>query len=172
MRQAQIAAAGLLVALAMAATAVQASTSDKVYYGGSVGLSFGDVFRLGVYPTVGYKLTPKASLGAEVGYEYLNFSDSDESSHNFGGSLFARYRVVPQAYAHAEFQLVNYETYSYLGQSSRDTVPFLLLGGGVVQPLGGRTSAYVEVLVDVLQDSASPYDDWEPIVSAGVCVGF
>ena len=121
-------------------------------------------------PTV--PLTPKASLGAELGYEYLDYSKSDESSHNYGGSLFARYRFVPQVYAHAEYQVVNYETFSTLAGSSRDTVSFLLLGGGVVQPLGGRTSAYVEVLVDVLQQSGSPYEDWQPIVSAGVAVGF
>ena len=91
---------------------------------------------------------------------------------DYGGSLFARYRLVPQLYADAEYQVINYETFSTLGESSRDTVSFLLLSGGGVQPLGGRTSASVEVLVDVLQDSGSPYEDWQPVASAGVAVGF
>ena len=79
---------------------------------------------------------------------------------------------MPQLYADAEYQVINYETFSTLGESSRDTVSFLLLSGGGVQPLGGRTSASVEVLVDVLQDSGSPYEDWQPVASAGVAVGF
>jgi len=38
--------------------------------------------------------------------------------------------------------------------------------------MGERTWAYAEVLVDVLQDNNSPYEDWEPVISVGVGVGF
>ena len=56
--------------------------------------------------------------------------------------------------------------------SEREWVPFLLLGGGLSKMVGARSWAYVEVLVDVLQDDNSPYDDWDPFVSVGVGVGF
>ena len=39
---------------------------DRIYFGGSVIVSFGDVTRIGVYPMIAYKFTPKLSLGAEV----------------------------------------------------------------------------------------------------------
>ncbi len=32
--------------------------------------------------------------------------------------------------------------------------------------------AYAEVLFDVLNDTNSPYDEWDPWISVGVGVGF
>lgn len=155
-----------------AAPKQKSPVADRIYYGGSVSLSFGNVFRIGFFPMIGYKLTPKASLGFEVGYEYLKYDNPSTSTSNYGGSVFAHYRIIPQAYAKAKFSLLSYETFSFSGASSRSAVPFLLLGGGAVQRLSPRTSAYVEVLFDVLQDSKSPYDNWEPFITAGVGVGF
>jgi hypothetical protein len=145
---------------------------SKIYYGGSVTLSFGNATQIGIFPMIGYKVSPKFSLGGEIGYEYVNYDDFDESSHNFGGGVFGRYRFIPQLYGHAEVDLVSYDIPALSGESSREAVPFVLLGGGFVQPLSPRTSLFAEVLVDVLQDDNSPYDDWEPIFSIGVGVGF
>jgi hypothetical protein len=55
-------------------------------------------------------------------------------------------------------------------ESTRDWVPFLLLGGGLSRQIAPRTWAYAELLFDVLHDDKSPYDDWEPFVSVGVGV--
>ena len=144
-----------------------------VYYGGTVGLSFGDYFRISVAPLVGVYLSPKASVGGRFIYEYVEDKRFDPklTSSNYGGSAFARYRLVPQAYAHAEFAYMSYEYNSIVG-SNREWVPFVLLGGGYVQPLSPKTSFFVEVLFDVLQDSKSPYEEWNPWVSVGVAAGF
>jgi hypothetical protein len=122
-----------------------------------------------VEPLVGYKLTPKFSVGGQLRYEFVNDKGyaEDYTSHNYGASVFSRYRVVPQLYGHAEFA---YMSYDYpLG---RESVPFLLLGGGYSQPVGKAAWVYVEVLFDVLNDSNSPYDRWEPFIGVGVGVGF
>ncbi len=145
---------------------------DRIYYGGSIIVSFGDVTRIGMYPMIAYKFTPKLSLGAEVGYEYLKFDDFDQSGNNYGGSVFARYRIVPRLYAHAEYQMINYEIFTSTTTSQRDWVPFLLVGGGFAQPMGRNAWSYVEVLFDVLNDNQSPYDDGEPFITVGVGVGF
>ena len=146
---------------------------ERLYYGGSVIVSFGnDVTRIGVYPMIAYKFTPKLSLGAEVGYEWLKFDDFDETANNYGASIFTRYRIVPRLYAHAEYQMVNYEIFTSATTSERDWVPFLLLGGGYAQPMGRNAWTYVEVLFDVLNDDNSPYEDGEPFISVGVGVGF
>ena len=69
----------------------------KWYYGGNVGFSFwNDYTYLGIYPMVGYKITPKFSVGAKVGYSYINYKDIDFSTNNYGGSVFTRYRIIPQ----------------------------------------------------------------------------
>lgn len=145
---------------------------ERVYYGGSIIVTFGDVTRIGIYPMIAYKFTPKLSLGAEVGYEWLDYDDFDQTANNYGGSVFARYRIVPRLYAHVEYQMVNYEIFTSATTSERDWVPYLLVGGGYSQPMGRNAWSYVEVLFDVLNDSNSPYKEGEPFISVGVGVGF
>jgi hypothetical protein len=154
------------------AEAVATQEPSRVYYGGTVLVSFGDVTRIGIYPMIAYKFTPKLSLGAEVGYEWLKYDNFDETANNYGGSVFTRYRLIPRLYAHAEYQMVNYEIFTSTTTSERDWVPFLLLGGGFSQPMGKNAWSYIEVLFDVLNDDNSPYDDGEPFISIGVGVGF
>lgn len=159
------------------------SVSSPWYFGGNIGFSLWNNYsQLGVYPLVGYKVTSQFSVGGKAGYVYT----SDDrykplpslDTSNYGGSVFSRYRIIPQIYAHAEFAYWSYESVtSYTpGDSSyvteRNWVPYLLLGGGLSQRLGGNTYAFVEVLFDVIQDEKSPYDDWEPRVSVGISVGF
>jgi hypothetical protein len=146
-----------------------ASAQSKVYYGGNIGLNFwNDYFYLGIYPFVGYKVTPKFSVGGKLGYTYYSYNNSDFSSHNYGASIFSRYRVTPQFYVHGEFV---YFSYDLIG-SERVWVPFLLLGGGYAQMVSPNVWIFVEVLFDVLQDSNSPYKNWDPFVSFGVGAGF
>jgi hypothetical protein len=126
---------------------------------------------LGIFPMVGYKLTPKISGGAEFGYEHINYGNN-QSSDNYGGSLFGRFRVGRNLYAHAEYQNINYEIFTSNNSSSREWVPAMLVGGGYIKGLGKGMSVYGEVLFDLLQADNSPYKNWEPIVNVGVVVGF
>ena len=142
------------------------------YYGGELGMTFGDIFRLRLKPFVAFKITPEFSVGAQVAYEYMRYRDLEQTSHNYGASAFTRYRFVPQLYAHGEVGFFNYESPTIFDQSTRTSVPFILLGGGFIQQISPNMAAYVQVLFDVLQDSKSPYKKWEPFVSIGVGVGF
>jgi hypothetical protein len=153
-------------------SASRTSSPSPVYYGGSIGLGFGNGFRIGVFPLVGVRVTPQFSLGAQVGYEYANYNEPDADASNYGGAVFARYRIIPQLYLHGEGRYVNYELFDVADASTREWVPFILLGGGFVQRVSARTSAYVEVLFDVLQNDRSPYDSWEPSIRVGMAVGF
>lgn len=158
-----------------------ASSNSDVYYGGNVGLRFwNNYFYLGIYPMIGYKITPKFSIGGKIGYAYI--SDRRYSptfnSHNYGGSVFLRYRVVPQFYTHAEFLYFSYEgitTYNISTNTfntNRVWVPFLLLGGGYSQMISPNVWIFAEVLFDVINDPNSPYKSGDPFVSFGAGVGF
>jgi len=153
---------------------VQTQQVSPVYYGGTIGLSFGDYFRLSIMPLIGYKLSPKVSLGLKVGYEYIKDKSFDPAltAHNYGGSVFARYRLIPKLYLHSEFAYISYKYFRNDRETEREWVPFIYLGGGFIQPLSAKTSFIVEVLVDVLQDDNSPYEAWDPWISVGVGVGF
>lgn len=150
------------------------SQPSKVYYGGTIGLSFGSYFRINIAPLMGYKVNPKASIGVKVAYEYIKDKRYDPAltGHNYGGSVFGRYRFIPNAYAHAEFAYMSYQYQTGNYETDRDWVPFLLLGGGYIQPLSPNASIIAEVLFDVLNDPNSPYESGSPFISIGVGVGF
>ena len=137
-------------------------------------MSFGDYTRISITPLLGYKVTPRLHIGGKVSYEYItdNRYAEEFTSSNYGGSVFTRLLLSKRIYAHAEFADISYEYMVSELESDRFWVPFLYVGGGLIQPLGKSASAYVEVLVDVLQDDKSPYEDWSPFISAGVGVGF
>jgi len=152
----------------------QKPSFQRVYLGGNLALSVGPYTRIGVYPLIGYKLTPKLSGGLKIGYEYIRdnrWADNYETS-NYGGSIFTRYRLVPQLYVHIEYAQINYELYDEFGNSDRQWVPFLYLGGGYSQRLGGNVWLNAQVLFDVLQDDRSPYRKWDPVFSVGIAAGF
>ncbi len=147
---------------------------SKLYYGGYLNLSFGSYTRIGIEPLVGYKVTPKFSIGGKLSYNYIKDKryTQEYTTNNFGFSLFTRYRVVPRIYGHAEFSSINYELFYTDGSSKREWVPFLFLGGGYSQPITKNSWLTAEVLFDVLQNENSPYKNWEPFFSIGVGVGF
>jgi len=144
---------------------------SRFYFGGSIGLSLSrNVDWVTVQPYLGYKLTKKASVGARLTYQYVNDRRTfpNFTSRNYGGSVFGRYRVLSQAFAQAEYELVSIDT-----GDRRELVPFLLLGGGYVKPLGPNTSLVVEILADVLNDPRGRrYRNQEPQVNVGIGVGF
>lgn len=149
---------------------------DRVYFGGGVSLMFGTVTNLGVAPLVGYKIDQKGKLSTGVGLNYYYFKDNryvpSYESSNYGWSVFSRYRVIPQAYLHAEYNSQSYELRTLSGETTRrEWVPFLLVGGGYSQNMGGNSYLTFQVLWDLLQDLRSPYGG-QPFFTVGVGVGF
>ncbi len=113
---------------------------QKMYFGGYVNFSFGTYTSVGVEPMVGYKIIPRLSVGAKIRYDYVQYkgTGTEYSYSNYGGSLFTRLSLIKQLYLHAEYAGYNYENYNQDdGSSSRIWVPYLFLGAGFRQPLGG-----------------------------------
>ncbi|RLD56480.1 MAG: hypothetical protein DRI97_07365 [Bacteroidetes bacterium] len=147
---------------------------NKIYFGGYVNFSLGNYAMVGIEPMVGYKLLPFLSLGLKLRYDYISdkrYSETYNTS-NYGGSLFARINTKRRIYLHAEYASYNYELFDEYGELGREWIPYLFLGGGYSQPLGGRTSLNAQILFDVLLDDRSPYKKWEPFYSVGISVGF
>ena len=106
-------------------------------------------------------------------YDYISDKRYAETynASNYGASLFTRFNLK-RIYLHAEYAGYNYKLYNELGGSHREWIPFLFLGAGFSQRLGGRTSLNAQILFDVLHDDGSPYGNWEPFYSIGIGVGF
>jgi len=152
---------------------------DRLWFGGGLGLSFGTVTAVQIDPLLGVYLDRPRKLSSGVGLTYSYYQDNNYipayTQNIYGYRLFTRYRVIEQAYLDAEFMQVNTEPYfsnTLFDGPDRIWVPELLLGGGVVQSLGARTSAYLQVLFEVLQDPNSIYLGQGPLFSFGIGVGF
>lgn len=154
-------------------TAAVPKKKRPMFYGGTVGMTFGDYTSISISPMVGLKLTPRVSVGVMGTYEYIKDTryKEDVTASNYGGSVFARFFPVPRFYGHAEFEYMSYKYSTSDLETDRTWVPFLLLGGGIVQPISPRAALTVEVLFDVLNDDHSPYESGHPWVSVGVGVG-
>lgn len=150
---------------------------DRIWFGGGIGLRFGTVTAIQLDPIVGYKVDKKgrASLGAGPSYWYfrdnrwvppLEFSGA-------GYRLLGRYRFIEQAFAHVEFYHLNVPRWSRReNRMASAWVPHLLVGGGYVQRLGGRSSIFIQALWEVLQHPYSVYRGMGPIIGGGVGFGF
>jgi hypothetical protein len=156
-------------------------TANRFYFGGSFNFTFGTYTSIGVWPLVGIKATPKLSFGIQPGYEYLKYKDyyyggGDYETSNYGIRIFSRYRIIPQLYAHVEYASINYEKQKQndvgVWEDYREWVPFLFVGGGFSQRIGGSVWAYAQVLFDVIQSEKSPYRSGEPFWTIGVSAGF
>ncbi len=147
---------------------------DRIWVGGSVGASFGDIDYVQLAPSVGVSVTPKISTGVGLSWVRRDYSGSPGlATNDYGVDLFARYRIVPQAFGQIQYSYTDYEFPLLGGGTADDSYSTVLVGGGWVQPLGGRASFVLSALYDVTydEDERAPYDDpW--VISAGVVFGF
>ncbi|WP_439184707.1 hypothetical protein [Carboxylicivirga taeanensis] len=147
---------------------------DKLFTGGSLGLTFGDYTNVIISPVIGARLNPKVYAGLGIEYQYTKDKRFNPSRtyNQFGGRLFGQYNITPSLFAHGEFAGYSMERYTAtLQNKQRDFVPFIYFGGGYRQMLSRRSFVSVQVLFDVLQHKYSPYKAWEPIFSVGFGVG-
>lgn len=121
-------------------------------------LQFGTTTNIGIDPVVGYKIdrNNKWSVGVGGSYNYTRWNAYGANSgfSTYGYRTFTRYRLLPQLFAHAEFNHMNMVGYidRATARLGRTWVPFLLVGGGYSASLGGRTYMTFTVLWDVLRD--------------------
>ncbi len=136
---------------------------DRLFYGGGLGLSFGDITFIRVTPLVGYNVTPKLSFGLGPTYEY--YKDKryvpDFETTIWGGSVFSRYFVLPMLFLHAELEILNLDEYHAVTDFDYDrvTIPALLLGGGYSQRTQNGSGFFIGIYYDVIGDINSPYPD-------------
>nr|WP_200974312.1 hypothetical protein [Echinicola sp. 20G] len=131
--------------------------SERLYFGGNLGLQFGYITYVDVSPLVGVMITDKYSAGLGLTYQYLKYKDFGSSSNVYGGRIFNRYNVLPNLFAHAEYETLNVEAYRYDNNnnvfSEREWVPGLFLGGGYFIPFGRRGGMNFTLLYNVLYDN-------------------
>ena len=159
---------------------------QRLVYGGGFGLQFGNVTLLDLSPSIGYRLTDRLTLGTGISYKYnrmKNYTQDlstgkwyDYTSNVYGGSIWTRYYLFQNIFAHAEIEQLQID-YKYTSISS--TIPTLikngvavnsvLLGGGFRQPVGERVFFNILILFNLNESDFTPYSN--PIIRAGISVG-
>jgi hypothetical protein len=151
---------------------------DRLFWGGNIGLQFGNVTLIDVSPLIGYKINPRIGVGISPTYKYFAYKsyyidNSDLKTNVFGASIFARAIVYQNLFAHAEYEYLTYNTKENIQASTRiysTDFQSMLIGGGYREPISDRAFMYILLLWNLNETIDSPYTN--PIIRAGFSVGF
>ncbi|MDO9510383.1 MAG: hypothetical protein Q7J34_01375 [Bacteroidales bacterium] len=134
-------------------------------FGGNIGARFGAITQIDVSPSAAYQFNRFLLAGTGLTYQYYyngNYTPPF-STHIFGSRVFTQVYPIPQAFGHAEFEMLNIRVRNK--DDGREWVPSLLLGGGYNQAMGSGAYASFMILWDVIRSANSPYEN--PIIRVG-----
>ena len=142
----------------------------KLFYGGGLGLSFGNPNYIDIAPIVGYRITEKVSAGVGITYQYYdyNYGSYNFSTDVYGGSVFGRYYFRKNLFAHGEVEYLNLADFNYVDK--RIGVESVLVGGGFIQRFSRNAGIVAMVLYNLTQSEYSPYAS-PVIIRVGVNIG-
>jgi len=161
-----------------ASTSAPAKTPwrERMFFGGGIGLGFGDVTFVSVEPLFGVHLSKQIAVGAGLLYRWTEDDryDPNLSTTDYGGRTFAQYFPVPEFFLQAEYEYLDYEYPTSPTSTTRTSASSIFAGGGIYRPLGGSAGLYASALYNFSYDSndiTSPYDSpW--VIRVGVTAGF
>ena len=113
------------------------------------------VLVAGLSPSVGYRVTPKLSVGIGPSVLYVRALQSGADLYEWGGNVFARRRIGRMFFAQAEYEMINREVFIPLPNGvfrERQWVPGFLVGGGLFQQFGARSGFIAAVFYNLLWD--------------------
>ena len=145
------AAGGVPVAVAetAAATAVAPKSflSNRLFFGGGFGFSFGDVKYYEFSPIIGLRLAPRVTTGVSLTYRHVTDKRYDEevTTNTYGAGLFARWVLFRNFFAEGKYQYLSYDVPSGNGGTTRHNYDSFLAGGGYLIPVGGKGAAYMSI---------------------------
>ena len=152
---------------------------SRFYKGGGIGLNFSNPFILQLNPAVGYKITDRFSAGVSITYIYYSFKLLNSTgfqyrikSSIYGGSVFSRYFITENLFAHAEYELLSMDVNFLHGlgaTENRILLPATLLGVGYTQKLTRQTVFYIVALWDFQYGPYSLHRN--PRITGGIGIG-
>jgi hypothetical protein len=156
--------------------------SERLVFGGDIGLSFGSITYIKLAPVVGYRLTDRLTAGVGPIYIYENYRNYNLETSTYGGKAVVSFTIIHGSnlpvnlglgdiVLHAENEVINIEplyynpyTFDYFF-GNRLWIDDVLLGGGLSQSIGGKFGVSIFILWDVTQNKYSPYSN--PIFKFG-----
>ncbi len=160
--------------------------TDRLVYGGGLGLQFGTLTLVDISPVVGYRVTERLETGLGFTYKYYRYKNYwydyttgqgyDLKSNITGGSIYVRYHFLENVFAHAEFEQLHYRFTDYYNtgsgvQSDKQdaNISSVFIGGGYRQRISQGSYFFIMGLWNLTEDSMSPYSN--PVLRMGVIFG-
>ena len=135
---------------------------NKLVYGGTYGMLFGNFTFIELSPMVGYKVHPYLIVG--TGFSYIYFQERFANGfvlrdNIWGGRIFGRIQPKSAFFLHAEYESLNRNYYNFLlDQETRIWWYSPLIGAGYNQALSDKVSMSTYGLYAVnYDDPRSPY---------------
>ncbi len=147
---------------------------DRMFFGGSFDLAFGDITVINLSPIVGYRVTPRLATGLGGVYIYQKYKRFNFEYSVYGGSIFLQYNIIqdlsdyftrfPGSITfHIENEILNVEELSsdafgnIILTGNRIWIDNVLVGGGLKQMIGRRSYISIFILWDITQHPSSPH---------------
>jgi len=126
---------------------------DRLFYGGGIGLQFGTITDIELTPVVGLWVLPR--LGVAAGPNFRYFKNPLYSTAIYGGRTYLEYiilqdfdNIIPLGlhlglFLHGEYEMLSLESALFKSDPNakgRFLIGTFLAGGGIRQPIGGRSS--------------------------------
>jgi len=158
---------------------------NKLFFGGYIGLSFGDYTLINVSPQVGYQFSQYFAAGAGINFIYTSIHSFDQYGDEYkekagvvGLNVFGRFYPFQFLFLQVQPEL-NYtwgdrNYYSDLATDFKykgTVVPSVLGGLGAAIPTGSRGATIILAQYDLLQQSRNPYGN-QVFFSIGYSTGF
>ncbi len=141
--------------------------SDKIFFGGGLGMQFGSVTAINISPIVGYTPVDNLYFGLKGKYEYYKYSNYNTGTSIYGGSLFGMYSFFEAVAVYAEYEVLSLESLYFdplqmQGHGDRFWLQSPLVGGGYIQSLGGRSKLMLMILWNLNETYGTYYSN--PII--------
>ena len=140
--------------------------SDRMTYGGNIGLVFGSQTIIDISPRVGYYVTDQFIAGVGLSYKYFKFNNF--SDNLYGGSVFGRFFITEQFFLHAETEMTNLTAYRVVGDfivtQQRTWINSTMVGGGF------RSGPFILSALYIVNHNpnTSPYGASPLIIQGGI----
>jgi hypothetical protein len=148
---------------------------SKWFFGGGLGLSFGDVDYVSVSPMIGYRVTPRFHAALQPFYSHTKDDRyaTELSASNYGGDLLGRFTVLRNFFLEGRYEWISYEYRSLAGTDERTTDTYPMAGLGYTMG-SGRVGGYFSALYNFGYDEDDPFRPYDSpwVYQAGVGVGF
>lgn len=162
------------------------SVWERMYVGGNFGLQFGTITDIEVSPHVGYYIYPRWSAGVGITYEYYKRKQSiyypySIDTHIYGYNFFTQLALIQDLgrtfgigngisiIGQAEYERLSLERKYFERTTSltegRFWLDSFLVGGGIKQAVGRRSSIYLLIMWNLNETVNSPYSN--PIFKFG-----